>query len=204
MTRGLKSGGGPDREGGEADAASVGTEVSSPGLAGVGCPTTLEAIDRGQGQAWRGEVCDPDACDISESVFDTGILDDLASELDLGELEAYLALLEPTVTPRLDKMARQLEAEDLDGLVHTAHALAGGSACYGLAALSAVARRIEIGARCEGRDTLARAIAEAAALARDSLAAVVRWRCRLRATRTASLTPSAAAACILTAAAGGT
>ena len=88
MTRGLKSGGGPDREGGEADAASVGTEVSSPGLAGVGCPTTLEAIDRGQGQAWRGEVCDPDACDISESVFDTGILDDLASELDLGELEA--------------------------------------------------------------------------------------------------------------------
>ena len=204
MKRGLDSGGRPDRAGGEAGSATVGPGSSPPGPAGVDCPTTLEAASSGDGRAWRGEVCVPETCLFNDSIFDTGILDDLASELDEVELEAYLALLEPTVAPRLDRMAVQLEAEDLDGLVHTAHALAGGSACYGLAALSAVARRIEIGARSEERDALARAIAEAAVLARESLAAVVRWRCRLRAAHTVGVASSAAAACILTAAAVGT
>ena len=169
------------------------------------CPTSLEGAGAWDlARAWRGETCFQCNCGVSARVFDRGILDELASMLDDDELDSYLALLEPTVAPRVDKLSHQLEAGDVTGMVETAHALAGGAACYGLSALSAVARLVEHGARTEPRETIFRAVAEAAGLVEASLAAVFRWRCRSRATRAGGLAPSAAEACILTGAAAAT
>ena len=112
------------------------------------------------------------------AVFDPGVLDDLATVLDDAELDAYLALLEPTVTPRVERLARQMEAGEWTGVLETAHALAGGAACYGLTALSAAARVVESGARTCHVELLREAVAEARDLVEASLAAVSRWRCR--------------------------
>lgn len=169
------------------------------------CPTSLEASSAwGHARSWRSETCDQCDCGVVDRVFDRGILDELASMLDDDELDSYLALLEPTVAPRVEKLVRQFEAGDATGIVETAHALAGGAACYGLSALSALARQVENGVRSEPREAIYRAISEASGLVEESLAAVFRWRCRFRADRAGGIVPSAAEACILTAAAGAT
>ena len=153
---------------------------------------------------WRGETCEPCGCGAGEWVFDRGVLDELASMLDDDELDSYLALLEPTVAPRVEKLLRQFEAGDDAGMVETAHALAGGAACYGLAALSGLARQVENGVRNQPGEVTYRAISEAAGLVEASLSAVFRWRCRSRVDRAGGIEPSAAEACILTAAAAAT
>ena len=167
------------------------------------CPSSLEAL-KSMALPWRGELCHSGDCPASELIFDRGILDELASMLDDDELDSYLALLEPTVAPRVKRLRRLLEDGEFNGLVETAHALTGGAACYGLAALSAVARRIENGAREEPKEILFRAIDEAVALAEASLSAVLRWRCRIRLERLGSPSPSVAVACILTGAVSAT
>ena len=148
--------------------------------------------------AWRDGQCPSCESEVGSALFDRGILDELASMLDDDEIDSYLALLEPTVTPRVEKLLRQQEAGEINGVVETAHALAGGAACYGLLALSAVARLVETGARSEPREALYRAVTEAANLVEASLAAVFRWRCRSRADRDGALTPSPAEARTLT------
>ncbi len=120
--------------------------------------------------------------------------------LDDEELDSYIALLAPTILPRVETLRCQLEADNLSGMVETAHALSGGSACYGLFALSSVARQVENGARSEPAESLRRLIRDAAVLVDDSLSAVLRWRCRLRAGPLGGVSPSVAEACILTAA----
>ena len=199
-----KGGCGSDRNGSLRAAesiAAVAVPAAAPGFDGARCPTAFET--RGAPELGRGQCRDHAGCGVSEGVFDRGILDELASMLDDAELESYLALLEPTVTPRVEKLRRQFEAGEVGGLVETAHALAGGAACYGLSALSAVARQVENGARSEPRETLYRAVAEAADLVDASLSAVFRWRCRWRADRASpggSFSASVAEACSLTAA----
>ena len=166
-------------------------------FAALPCPSSLEAL-KSVALPWRGELCHACGCSDSELIFDRGILDELASMLDDDELDSYLALLEPTVAPRVKRLRRLLEDGEINGLIETAHALTGGAACYGLAALSAVARRIENGAREEPKEILHRAIDEAAALVEVSLSAVLRWRCRIRLERLGGQSSSVAAACILT------
>ncbi len=113
-------------------------------------------------------------------VFDDSVLDDLADILDVAELDSYLALLEPTVRPRVEALVAQLEAGDESGLLVTAHALSGGAACYGLIALSAAARQIEAATRGAQPDVVCRGVADASALVEASLAAVWLWRGRVR------------------------
>ncbi|MEI6560266.1 MAG: Hpt domain-containing protein [Rhodospirillaceae bacterium] len=176
---------------------------SAPRLAARSCPETLLAV---QEMVLRrlDEPCLRAECgSTGDRVFDRGILDELASMLDDPELDAYLALLEPTVAPRLDKLARQFEAGERGGMMETAHALAGGAACYGLRALSLVARRLENGALSEPKEALGQAIAEAAALVEASLSAVARWRCRLFADRSDERATAPAGSDALTVAAEG-
>jgi len=176
MKRGLENAGDREvgRDGRHAVADPTGAGVAVPGEAPCfdarRCPTSLEALsDWGHARSWRGETCDRCDCGVGERVFDRGILDELASMLDDDELDSYLALLEPTVAPRVEKLLRLLEAGDATGMVETAHALAGGAACYGLSALSMLARQVENGVRSEPRETIYRAIAEAAGLVDESL-----------------------------------
>ena len=124
------------------------------------------------------ERCPNWGCASTSDVFDRGILDDLATMLDDHELDAYLALLEPTVAPRIEKLAFQLEAGNLAGLLETAHALAGGAACYGLTALTEAARMVERAARATQKEAVHEAVTAAAGLVDASLIAVRRWRCR--------------------------
>ncbi len=203
-----KGGCGSDRNGSlraTESIAAVAVPGGVPGFDGARCPTSFETP--GVSVSGRGPCCDHAGCGVSEGVFDRGILDELASMLDDAELESYLALLEPTVTPRVEKLRRQFEAGEVGELVETAHALAGGAACYGLSRLSAVARQVENGARSEPRETLYRAVVEATDLVDASLSAVFRWRCRWRADRSSpggSFSASVAEACSLTAAASAT
>jgi HPt (histidine-containing phosphotransfer) domain-containing protein len=114
-------------------------------------------------------------------VFDRTILDELADMLDDDEeLDGYLALLEPTVRPRITTLVRQSAAGEMAGLLVTAHALAGGAACYGLTALSAAARQVEDGARNAQPEAAHRGVAEAVRLAEASLTAVSYWRSNRR------------------------
>ena len=111
------------------------------------------------------------------AIFDCTILDELADMLDDDqELDSYLALLEPTVRPRVAALVRQSAAGELAGMLMTAHALAGGSACYGLCALSAAARQAEEGARTADPGEARQGVLEAVALVETSLSAVSRWR----------------------------
>lgn len=206
MNRGLGAGDdhGLGRLARESAADPIGTSVS--GLSSWCGPVRCLAATTGTvavgdtAAAWRDGQCLSCGSEAGSAVFDRGILDELASMLDDDEIDSYIALLEPTVTPRVEKLLCQLEAGEISGVVETAHALAGGAACYGLSALSAVARLVETGARSESRDTIHRAVTEAANLVDASLSAVFRWRCRSRADRDGGLAPSVAEACILTAA----
>ncbi len=111
------------------------------------------------------------------AIFDCTILDELADMLDDDqELDSYLALLEPTVRPRVAALVRQSAAGELAGMLMTAHALAGGAACYGLCALSAAARQAEEGARTAHPEEAHQGVLEAVALVEASLSAVSRWR----------------------------
>ena len=110
------------------------------------------------------------------AVFDRGVLDDLAAALDESELDAYLALLESTILPRVAQMLRHVAVGEVEGLLESAHALTGGAGCYGLVALSAAARAVEADARAVRLDALKEAVAEVAALVEVSLTAVARWR----------------------------
>ncbi len=132
-------------------------------------------------------VCSFCASGGSDLVFDGSILDEMASMMDDDELDSYIALLAPTVVPRIEGLRDQLEGGDMNGLVETAHALTGGAACYGLCALSTVARQIETRAHSESAEALCRMICQAASLVDESLAAVMGWRCRLRAVPPADL-----------------
>ncbi len=110
-------------------------------------------------------------------VFDCTILDELAEMLDDDEeLDGYLALLEPTVRPRITTLTRQIAMGEMAGLLVTAHALAGGAACYGLCALSAAARRVEEGARTAQPEMARKGVTEAVRLVEASLSAVSSWR----------------------------
>lgn len=130
------------------------------------------------GPGMGADCCRHRDCGARTAVFDPCILDDLATVLDDAELDAYLALLEPTVGPRVERLGGLLEAGEWVGLLETAHALAGGAACYGLIALSAAARAVESGARATQVETLRGAVTEARDLVEESLSAVSRWRCR--------------------------
>jgi HPt (histidine-containing phosphotransfer) domain-containing protein len=136
--------------------------------------------DDGEGGVTAGEQTGDDAVRAGFGdalVFDPTILDELADMLDDdGELDGYLALLEPTVRPRINTLVRQSAAGEMAGLLVTAHALAGGAACYGLIALSAAARRVEDGARMAQPEAARKGVAEAARLMDASLAAVSHWR----------------------------
>ena len=172
----MEVGGGGNRRRGTEPAKSAGSDrCLSDGL---------EAMD-----GW--ERCPAGDCGSTSAVFDRSVLDDLASMLDVEELDAYLALLEPTVAPRIEKLFSDLDEGNLVGLLETAHALTGGAACYGLTALSEAARTIEQGARAAPRavqlELLRQAVAAAAGLLDSSLVAVRRWRCRVEYDRASTL-----------------
>ncbi len=179
MTRGLQNGG---RESGGGLGGRAGAPESR--VDGLQCSVSLEPSDASSDeQLWwagGGFLCNQE---INALVFDRAVLDELASMLDDAEIDAYLALLEPTVAPRVAALLRQVEAGEINGMVETAHALAGGAACYGLSALSAAARMVEYGARSEPQAALCRVIGAAAGLVEMSLSAVFRWRLQSRAER---------------------
>jgi HPt (histidine-containing phosphotransfer) domain-containing protein len=123
----------------------------------------------------------------TDDIFDRGILDDLGDVLDDGEIDSYLALLRPTVVPRVALLVRQIESDQREGLLEVAHALSGGAACYGLVALSAAARIAERSAAAAQWEVVARAVADAAAVVDASLVAVEQWRCRWAVSKAAAL-----------------
>ncbi len=144
----------------------------------VGDGEGLEALGVNPGRDEDRTSADRDGTDgaVVPPVFDRSVLEELAGMIDDEELESYLALLEATVRPRVASLEHHLAAGDTRGMLATAHALAGGAACYGLAGLSAVARRIETGARNRQLEAAGCAVAEASALVEASLAAVWQWR----------------------------
>ncbi|MEI6985596.1 MAG: Hpt domain-containing protein [Rhodospirillaceae bacterium] len=126
------------------------------------------------------DTCDDRVCGATSVVFDSGVLDDLATVLDDVELDAYLVLLESTVLPRVAQLQVQLAAGEYEGMEATAHGLNGGAGCYGLVALSAHARLIEVSVRVGDLWILPNAVAEVAEMVAASLTAVTSWRCRLK------------------------
>ncbi|NVK19449.1 MAG: response regulator [Methylocystaceae bacterium] len=109
----------------------------------IGKPIVPDTLRRVLQRLMEGRVSESVAEVVSEDIFSSAYLDQLAEVLPKEEIKSLMDKAEMSVREHMDNLITAFEDDRQDDLANHAHKLAGVSGTYGMTALRQLAKRIE-------------------------------------------------------------